>query len=118
MLLVTGGTFRHPWSSDTDWLDTTEVFPYSSYPGGADSWRAASRLPTGRTDLRAAKLGQLLLVSGGVDMEAEGNLDEILAWDSVSETWSVAGRITTGRYAHGVTEVPLAVVADYCPGRN
>ena len=80
---------------------------------------SVGRLPTGRTDLRASRLGQLLQVSGGYDMESDlGYLSEILTWDRVSETWSVAGHITTPRYAHGVTEVPLAVMADYCPGRN
>ena len=41
-------------------------------------------------------------------------MDEILTWDSVSESWSVAGHMKTARDFHGVTEVSLAVVADYC----
>ena len=41
-------------------------------------------------------------------------MEEILTWDSVSESWSVVGHIKTARYWHGVTEVSLAVVADYC----
>ena len=41
-------------------------------------------------------------------------MEEILAWDSVSESWSVAGHMKTARRNPGVTEVSLAVVADYC----
>ena len=103
ILLVTGGFSNGP-------LDTTEVFPYTG--PGAGSWREAGRLPSPREGLRAAKVGDLLLVSGGGDPSI--NTDEILSWDSVSETWSVAGHMKTARDLHGVTEVSLAVVADYC----
>ena len=41
-------------------------------------------------------------------------MEEILTWDSVSESWSVVGHMETARRYHGVTEVSLAVVADYC----
>ena len=104
ILLVTGGFSNGP-------LDTTEVFPYTG--PGAGSWREAGRLPSPREGLRAAKVGDLLHVTGGYDPDS-GDMDEILAWDSVSDTWSVAGHMETGRENHGVTEVSLAVVADYC----
>ena len=41
-------------------------------------------------------------------------MDEILTWDSVSESWSVAGHMKAARRKPGVTEVSLEVVADYC----
>ena len=88
----------------------TEVFPYTG--PGAGSWREAGLLPSPRYALRAAKVRDLLLVTGGTD-DSSG-MDEILTWDSVSESWSVAGHLKTARWAHGVTEVSLAVVADYC----
>ena len=66
--------------------------------------------------LRAAKLGEQLHVSGGnyfkctsADGCISGILDEILIWDSVSESWSEAGHMKTGRDFHGVTEVPRPV---------
>ena len=86
------------------------MFPYTG--PGAGSWREAGLLPSFRYSLRAAKVGDLLHVTGGYD--AYGDLDEILTWDSVSESWSVAGHLKTARESHGVTEGSLAVVADYC----
>ena len=106
MLLVTGGI-----NSDNQWQDKTDVFDYTIPHAG--SWRAGGRLPSPRYGLRAAMVGDLLHVSGGYDPDS-GDMDEILAWDSVSETWSVAGHMKTGRENHSVTEVSLAVVADYC----
>ena len=44
-------------------------------------------------------------------------MDKILTWDSVSETWPEAGHMNTVRWHHGVTEVSLAVVADYCSAK-
>ena len=41
-------------------------------------------------------------------------MEEILTWDSVSESWSVAGHMTEAKDYHGVTEVSLAAVARYC----
>ena len=58
-------------------------------------------------------VGALLHVTGGYD--DSDDMEEILTWDSVSESWSVAGHMKTARRNPGVTEVSLAVVADYCP---
>ena len=44
-------------------------------------------------------------------------MDEILTWDSVSESWSVAGHMATARAYHGVTEVSLTVVASFCSAK-
>ena len=80
---------------------------------GAGSWREApGLLPSPRALLRAAKVGELLHVTGGYD--GSSAMEEILTWDSVSESWSVVGHMETARRYHGVTEVSLAVVADYC----
>ena len=104
MLLVTGG-FSFPY-----YLDTTEVFPFTGL--GAGSWREAGLLPSPRGALRAARVGDLLHVTGGYDTSSD--MDEILTWDSVSESWSVAGHMKTARSFQGVTELSLAVVTDYC----
>ena len=88
------------------------MFPYTD--PGASSWREAGLLPSPRADLCAAKVGDLLHVTGGGYFSSD--MDEILTWDSVSEAWSVAGHMKTARESHAVTEVSLAVVADYCSG--
>ena len=88
--------------------DTTELLPYTG-PGG-DAWRTAGRLPSPRAGLRAVRLGDLLHVTGGY-ADDSGDMEEILAWDSVSESWAVAGHLEAGSAYHGVTEVSLA---DYC----
>ena len=100
MLLVTGGF------PNLNTLATTEVYNYSG--DGPGSWRSAGQLPTARYELRAARVGQILHVSGG------NGRDEILSFDPVSETWSLAGRMTVGRYFHAVVEIPVAVMAGYC----
>ena len=89
------------------------MFPYTGPRAG--SWREAGLLPSPRSDLVAGKVGDLLHVTGGNEFyENYSYMDEILTWDSVSESWSVAGHMATARDSHGVTEVSLAVVADYC----
>ena len=89
------------------------MFPYTG--PGAGSWREAGLLPSPRGALRAAKVGDLLHVTGGYDTSSD--MDKILTWDSVSETWPEAGHMNTVRWHHGVTEVSLAVVADYCSAK-
>ena len=107
MLLVTGGAYD-------DYLATTEVLPNTG--PGADGWREAGLLPSPRSGLTAARVGEALLVTGGHD--AFSHMNDILTWDSSSESWSLAGRLDTARFYHGVTEVPLQVVADFCSGSN
>ena len=104
VLLVTGGS--HGGSRDT-----TELLPYTGLGGG--SWRTAGRLPSARAGLRAAQLGDLLHVTGGYADDL-GDMEEVLVWDSVSESWAVAGHLGAGSAYHGLTEVSPAVVADYC----
>ena len=51
-------------------------------------------------------------MSGGFD--GNSYLDSILSWSPDTESWSQAGVLTTARSGHGVTEVSLAAVEDYC----
>ena len=107
VLLATGGiSYGH-------YQATTEVFPYTGPRAG--SWRQAGLLPSPRAGLRAARLGELLHVTGGSG-DGSSDMEEILTWDSVSESWSVAGHMKTARFYHGVTQVSLAAVAGYCSG--
>ena len=76
-----------------------------------ESWRETSPLPSSRTGLRGARVGEILHVSGGYpDMVT----DEVLAWDAVAETWGLAGKMAAARGYHGVTELDMAVIAQYC----
>ena len=45
---------------------------------------------------------------------SQGYLDSILSWSPDTESWSQAGVLSAARDSHGVTEVSLAAVADYC----
>ena len=102
-MIVTGGV-------GTQDLTSTEVM---AHPAG--SWREAGPLPSGREALRGASLASVFHVSGGTD--GSNYLDEILAWDPVSETWSLAGHLATARRYHGVTEVSLADMGQFCTAR-
>ena len=84
-----------------------------AHPAG--SWREAGPLPSARWALRGASLASMFHVSGG--SEGSTDLDEILAWDPVSETWSLAGHLATARGYHGVTEVSLAEMGQFCTAR-
>jgi hypothetical protein len=106
MLIVTGG-------SDGQRL-AVEAVEVMAHPAG--SWREAAPLPTGRWGLRGASLASVFHVSGGKD-SGFNYLDEILAWDPVSETWSLAGHLATARDYHGVTEVSLADMEGFCTTR-
>ena len=40
--------------------------------------------------------------------------DSVLAWDPVAESWTVAGHLQVPRDLHGVAEVPLHLLDQYC----
>ena len=44
----------------------------------------------------------------------ENDLNSVLAWDPVAETWSEAGRLVQARYLHAITALPLAALGDFC----
>ena len=101
MLLVSGG-----WGGD-QFQPSTEVM---AHPEG--SWREAGPLPSVRYGAVGASLAGVFHISGGWHLEHY--LDEILAWDPVTETWSMVGHLTTARRYHGATEVDLDNVAGLC----
>jgi hypothetical protein len=104
MMIVTGGADEHL-------LASTEVM---AHPEG--SWREAGPLPSARSSLRGASLASVFHVSGGspTGLPDGSYLDDILAWDPVSETWSLAGHLVTARGRHGITEVSLADMEGLC----
>ena len=104
VLIVTGG-----WDQGSQDLASTELLDYSAPAGG---WREAGQLPSPRRGLRAARLGQVVHVTGGHD--GHGYMDSVLSWSPDTESWAVTGVLTAARDYHGVTEVELAAVEDYC----
>ena len=41
-------------------------------------------------------------------------MDSVLSWSPDTESWTVASVLAAARDFHGVTEVSLAAVEDYC----
>ena len=105
ILLVTGG-----WDDGHRFLSSTELLDYSAPAGG---WREAGQLPSPRTGLRAARLGEVLHVTGGRSSHLS-LMDSILSWSPDTESWTLAGSLADARASQGVTEVSLAAVEKYC----
>ena len=110
MLIVTGG-----WNRGR--LGSVESLGYTSYHenGGRGEWREISQLPTPLWGLRGGSVGKVFHIVGGwVD---DLDTDEILSWDPVQLTWSVAGHMVTALdfdVAHAVTEIPIGAVSNLC----
>ena len=82
---------------------------YSS--GSQLEWREVEggELPSPRTQLRAALVGDLLFVTGGLD-DDYNELTSILSWDPVAETWQAAGDLAVARYYHAAVALPSSLV--------
>jgi len=102
--LVTGGQ-HHTQNSGN--LDTTELLSQ-----GATSWVTSGALPGPRKGLKAARLNEKLILSGG---HHDGvDLDDILEWDPSTEQWSTVGSLQQARKHHGMSAIRLSDVSDYC----
>jgi len=104
MILVTGG-----WDGYGP-VNSTEVLELSD---SAKGWREVGMLPSARYGLRAATLGDILYVTGGDDGSAQ-DMDEVLAWDGVAETWALAGHLAAPRRLHALTSVPQESLQSFC----
>ena len=89
-------------------INLNQVAVYSS--GGLD-WREVEggELPSARDGLRAAMIGDILHVTGGVY-----DLTTISAWDPVTESWQDVGDLNVGRQHHAVVAIPDSVTIK-CP---
>jgi len=105
MLIVTGGRSA---TVPQLMLSSTEVFDYTN-PG---TWKEAGLLPAARSGLKGVSIGQDFFVTGGKSLSWWK--DEILSWDPITESWTVAGQLLFERSNHGVAEVSLDVFATYC----
>ena len=84
------------------------MFDYTN-PG---TWKEAGLLPAARSGLKGVSIGQDFFVTGGKSLSWWK--DEILSWDPITESWTVAGQLLFERSNHGVAEVSLDVFATYC----
>ena len=82
---------------------------YSS--GSQLEWREVEggKLPSPRVGLRATLIGDVLFVSGGLDV-GNNELTSILSWDPVAESWQQAGDLAVGRGFHAAVAVPTSLV--------
>jgi len=101
-LLVAGGL-----TSDGHLLDSTELL---AYPAG-EAWRTAGPLPSPRYGIVAVSLDGVIHASGG---NVGADTGDILSWDVVSEMWMKTGTLEVARERHGLAEVPLDVVSQFC----
>ena len=90
-------------------INLNQVAVYSS---GGLHWRevAGGELPSARSGLRAAMVGDVLHVTGGYD---DNFLTSILAWDPVAELWQDVGDLAVARYGYAAVAIPLAMIR--CP---
>jgi len=106
VLLITGG-----WDGNQK-LSSTEVATYTEGSSKLE-WREVGNLPSGRTNLRAALVDNVIHVTGGNYRGVTGGdyrLTSILAWDSSSESWQHVGDLTIARSGHAAVGVPASMI--------
>ena len=83
------------------------------YSSGGLHWRVVEggELPSTRYGLRAAMVGDVLHVTGGV--YPNNVLTSILAWDPDTESWQDVGELNVGRFNHAAVAIPDSVIK--CP---
>ena len=110
VLIVTGGKDKGGKP-----LSSTELLVYLSPEGPTEGWREATHLDTPRYGLRAAKIGQVVYVTGGTRDDGSHFYDgKIQSWSPDHQTWTREGMVDAANGHDGVTEVLLTDVADFC----
>ena len=72
-------------------------------------WREVGHLPKATYGLRAAVIDNIIFVTGGFNQ-----LNSILAWDPINESWNEKGKLSVGRYKHAAVAIPLAIIQSGC----
>ena len=92
-------------------INLNQVAVYSS---GGLHWREVEggELPSPRSGLRAAMVGDVLHVTGGRDDDGS-YLTSILAWDPDTESWQDAGELNVERVYSAAVAIPDSIVK--CP---
>jgi hypothetical protein len=79
------------------------------YDPGADAWRSLPPLPTPRRSVRAAAIGPIIYVVGGVT--ANGATAIVETFDTRSGTWAPSVAMPTPRYGVGLAAAEGVLVA-------
>ena len=70
-------------------------------------------LPTPRTYLQAAKVDNVIFVSGGQN-DNQNAFIAILSWDQSIESWKSAGDLKKARSGHAVVAIPSSIIESEC----
>jgi len=111
VLLVTGGMDKKYRT-----LSSTEVAVYTG--AGNLQWKSSSQLPTPRRRIRVGMVNNVIHVTAGYyDYYGNGddrnNLNSILSWESVSESWKAVGELKIGRAGPAAIAIPSSIIE--CP---
>ena len=110
--MFTTDTKMHRNGSPMFFSITTDTFhiQVATYTVGSLEWREveSGNLPSARSGLSAAVVGNVIYVTGGLDYT--GDSTSILAWDSSTESWQDVGDLDVGRYEHTAVAVPHSMI--------
>ena len=107
VLMVTGGQQFSGESSIP--LDSTEILE-------TNTWRISAPLPSARYGLRAASLGNTIFLFGGSGRSlicSGTELNTILKYDAINQTWEKVGKMGEKRVGH--TVALMEDVSKLCP---
>merc|ERR1711962_354143 len=104
-LIVAGGS-----DTNGDDLRTTEVMDLTD--GG--TWRKSNKLPERRYAGKGANLAGKFHITGGWVEDVNGESNDVLAWEPVTESWELVGHLINARSDHGVAEVDIELVELLC----
>merc|ERR1711962_169241 len=96
-LLVAGGY------NGGEYLSSTELFLPSK-----KQWTKGGDLPRAMRGLRAARLSERVVVTGGLD-DGRNYRDEVLQYEETTEAWSEIGKMKKARDYHAVVEVDVSL---------
>ena len=96
-----------------EFLSSSETVTYSSDTMGPWTLHPSSLTPA-RYGLKASRIGNMVYVSGGYDVDV--TYSDILTWDPEHSSWSQVGAMAVARYDHAVTTVNYNVISQYCVG--
>ena len=74
--------------------------------GSQLDWRETGQLPTARRGLKAALVGNNIILTGGRDASHNILFTSILSWDPVAESWQDAADLAVKRGLHAAVAVP------------
>jgi len=111
VLLVTGGMDKKYRT-----LSSTEVAVYTG--AGNLQWKSSSQLPSPRRRIRVGMVNNVIHVTAGYysyygNGDDRDNLNSILSWDSVSESWKAVGELKIGRAGPAAIAIPSSIIE--CP---